>query len=140
MKPVEQTLFAPHNANCFPACLASLLEVPLELVPHPSADETCDAQGWAQYQNRLSREFLWPRNLHCATFAAQAVDNGEPICLPGYAIATGMSPRTGGLHSVISYDGDIVWDPHPEREKGLGEITEWTVFVALDPAASMELP
>lgn len=34
MKPVMQTIFDSENGNCFSACLASILELPLESVPN----------------------------------------------------------------------------------------------------------
>ena len=34
MKPVDQTLFGEGRGNCLPACIASVLELPLEAVPH----------------------------------------------------------------------------------------------------------
>ena len=34
MKPVYQTIFGKTNGNCFAACIASILEMDLEDVPH----------------------------------------------------------------------------------------------------------
>ena len=33
MKPVMQTKFGPVEGNCFCACLASMLELPIEDIP-----------------------------------------------------------------------------------------------------------
>ena len=34
MKPVDQTRFGSPDGNCFAACVASLLEIPLEEAPN----------------------------------------------------------------------------------------------------------
>ena len=134
MKPVEQTRFNAHDGNCHSACIASILEVPLEAMPQPTVNEMTDCEGWALYQERLRRDFLHPRGLHEFTFGVCAADTGEVVRPPGYSILGALSPRTGGLHSVVALDGEIVWDPHPQREMGVGEWHDWTVFVVLDPA------
>ena len=133
MIPVEQTRFNAHDGNCHPACIASVLEVPLEEVPQPTIDELADFEGWDRYRERLRRDFLHPRNL--SDLALGVHDGlGGPFRPPGYAILCAVSPRTGGFHSVVALDGEIVWDPHPEREMGVGQWNDWTVFTVLDPS------
>lgn len=62
MKPVYQTQFGSGRSdddrplgNCFTACIASLLELPIAQVPHfyeehpwVRDDEDCNAAGWAK--------------------------------------------------------------------------------------------
>ena len=121
MKPVEQTQLTYPDGNCFAACVATLLELPLEAVPDFKGD------GW--YDAWL--EWLKPRNL---TFINFRIDPGDSWRPPGYSLLAADSPRGKWLHSVVCKDGEIVWDPHPERHMGVGEWKEWTSFVVLDPS------
>lgn len=131
MIQVEQTIFAPPLGNCYAACVASIFEVPLSAVPHPTADEGTDKDGWARYTARMHREFFVPRGLAEITFPAP--DNRwHPM---GYAILGALSPRfEGELHAVVTLDGRIVWDPHPGRDQEVGERRDWTIFYVTDPA------
>jgi hypothetical protein len=131
--PVEQTRFNAEDGNCHPACIASILEVPLDAVPQPTVEEMASYEGWGQYCERLRRNFLHPRNLHDIAFPIHSVE-GDLVKPPGYAILCAKSPRTSGYHSVVAFNGEIVWDPHPQREMGVGEWSDWTVFMAIDPA------
>lgn len=108
MKPVDQQFL--HNpekgivGDCFRACIASVLELPIEAVPHFAllgnrwsivATTFCDA---------LSRDLNW--------------SGGEP---PEniFAIVTVQSPRNKNvLHSVIYHGGEMVHDPHPTKLGG----------------------
>lgn len=47
MKPVKQTIGAPPNGNCFAACVASILEVPLTGVINPRGEDYQDK--WRQW-------------------------------------------------------------------------------------------
>lgn len=132
MKPVEQTRLNAHDGNCHAACIASILEVPLEAVPQPTVMEMADFEGWACYLERVRREFLHPRNLHDMTFGVRD-GLGQLVRPLGYSILCAASPRTGGAHAVVALDGAIVFDPHPRREMGLGEWHDWTIFTVLDP-------
>lgn len=134
MIPVEQSRFEAHNGDCHAACLASILEIALEAVPKPSPGELADSEGWTGYLERLREEVLHPRGLHDLNIAAHTADTGDAWRPPGYAIGCAVSPRTGGYHAFVALDGEVVWDPHPQRAMGLGECREWAVFVTLDPA------
>ena len=115
MIPVVQTKFYPVG-NCFDACLASVLEVPLDTLPHFHGEGWYDVyEAWLQ-----SRGFELDRM------------PSEPIP-PGYQLAVVESPRGAFLHSVVMLDGVLVWDPSPDRHMGIGEIVGWDI---LTPSAS----
>ncbi|HSX22534.1 MAG TPA: hypothetical protein VLE97_07160 [Gaiellaceae bacterium] len=99
MKRVDQTTYGIDDGNCFPACVASILEIPLESVPQvfgPSPDFL---------------RWLGDRGLSATLYKA---DNFVPR---GYAIAAGPSMRFAGrLHACVVYDGAVVHDPHFSRE------------------------
>lgn len=133
MKPVEQTRFNAHDGNCHAACIASILEVPLDAVPQPTVAELADFEGWEGYLVRLRRDLLHPRNLHDIVIGVRD-GLGNMVRPPGYSILCAVSPRTGGFHAVVALNGEIVFDPHPQREMGVGEWSDWTIFTVLDPS------
>lgn len=125
MTPVSQSkLYATdaiHNGNCFAACLASLLDLPLWMVP-PFEDMFGRSDWNARVDEWLERVWRLRRI---------RIDGHEPSRLPEYYIASGISPR-GVRHSVIYRGIDLVerradvicHDPHPS---GAGiAVVEWT--------------
>lgn len=116
-----------RTGNCYQAALASIFELPIKEIPHfmampHSVDWYEQLQLWLQ-----------PRGL-----AAIDVDAKADIMTPQYAgfyLTHGRSPR-GGMHTVVSYRGKMVHDPHPSGD-GLVEETAHTYFVTIDPSAAM---
>ncbi len=121
MTPLDQTVFEPPHANCFQACLASLLEVPLDTVPQFMADH---GENWHVAAMDWARE----RGFDLLGFDLE--DNTwRP---PGLWIAGGMAAR-GFLHACI-YRGDtLAHDPHPDKS-GLLDIRDAIIVVPLNPA------
>lgn len=117
MKPVMQSKLyredAPMRGNCRAACVASLLEVPLWMVP-PIEDMRGDLQEerWNEWVQRMFG------------LAFVRTHGHEPARLPEYYIACGPSPRGGGIyHAVVYRGGELAHDPHPS---GAGvESVEW---------------
>lgn len=106
MKPVMQDkLYSPEgigNGNCFPACLASLLEIPLWMVP--PFDQMFGRRDWDE------RRDDWVERM----FGLRLIQWGGHVVadLPEFYIANGRSPR-GVMHSVIYSRGVLAHDPHP---------------------------
>lgn len=104
MKPVFQTkLYAPeslHRGDCMAACIASLLECELWMVPN-----FAELRGLS-FSDAIHR---WSQ-LICE----KAVNvGGHPVEeLPEFYIACGQGPR-GVDHSCIYSHGQLVHDPHP---------------------------
>jgi hypothetical protein len=121
MLPVTQSVIGPRG-NCFSACLASLLEVPLETVPF-FLSEPGDTHRfhWASRLDAWLSQF----GLYALHFAADPARAVFPGCLH---IITGISPR-GRPHACIGKGPRVIWDPHPDRS-GLSEIDG---FVILSP-------
>jgi hypothetical protein len=109
MTPVHQSKLysqdAIHNGNCYAACLASLLDLPLWMVP--PFEDMFGRSDW----HRRSQEWLE------RMFGMELVrtEGHAPGSLPDYYIASGLSSR-GVRHSVIYGDGQLIHDPHPSRE------------------------
>ncbi len=123
MIPVDQTVFGAPNGDCLPACIASILELPLAEVPHFGAEDWFAAlTAW-----------LAPRGLYpvCAGVAG----DWRPA---GLHILAGKSPRGAFLHAVVARGAEIVHDPHPSRA-GLLSHADVTMLVPLDPADAERL-
>lgn len=117
MTPVDQSKLhardGVHNGNCFAACLASMLDLPLWMVP--PFEEMFSRDNW------LERVQEWLRTMfgvHLRRMSGHDIEH-----LPEFYIASGLSPR-GVRHSVIFSAGALVHDPHPSRA-GIADV-EWT--------------
>ncbi len=124
MKPVFQTTYGKPEGNCFPACIASVLEMELEDVPH-----FCKLypRQWPEELNKWLHQF----GLGALTVAFQDMDS--PI-KKGWCLAAGPCGPVGVMHSVVMKDLKMVHNPH----EGWGElvaIVDYTFFVILDPVA-----
>ena len=132
MKPIDQTKFGRPDGNCFAACVASVLEVDLaELDPVEAAHAT-----WAQRWLDADESDPGPPHWWDALVAWSRSRGFQPLYLPekelvpsGYAIAGGPGPR-GLLHAVVTLNGDVVHDPHPDR-LGLLEFEDYITFIRL---------
>ena len=128
MIPVYQTMTVGNDGcgNCFAACVASILELPLRAVCQALPG---DKAFWGPW-----REWLADRGLQIQEY------RGE-ISPKGWAIASGPGGRVypeghdlaGApiLHSAVAFNGEVLHDPFPGG-KGL-EAIEW--FFALEPIA-----
>jgi hypothetical protein len=119
MIPVEQTKTGFPDGNCFAACVASILEMPLDSVPHFLGD------GW------FDQWLDWLKQFNLTLINLVVSPDWQP---KGYTILAADSPRGEWLHAVVCLNGEIVWDPHPLREMGVKRWKEWTVFTVLDPS------
>lgn len=133
MIKVDQTKFVAGEGNCFPACIASILEVPLEEIPE--VDESLK-WGWMKPFN----DYLAEKGLAFIDVCLQQHKLYEPpvgvLC-----ILSGPSPRFDCDHSVVGRtqkDGlYMVHDPHPSRD-GLKHVQAAGFFVTLKGSADVE--
>lgn len=95
---VDQTSFADSLAggNCLQACVATILNEPIELVPHFYLFGAAWLRALDLFMN------LWSLTVERDSDAS------------GLTIAVGMSPR-GVKHCVLCVNGEMVHDPHPSR-------------------------
>lgn len=149
MIPVDQTTFGPLRSdiasrevrvgNCFSACVASILELPIDDVPQfntpPSFDVVePDAAWWERF-----KEWLAVRCLFAVCFDRRPDSEPPPGWPKGYSIAGGMSPRNKGvMHAAVCLDGVLVHDPNPERTFFAGEVMDWIVIGKLRDGESGE--
>ncbi len=126
MKPVYQTKFGGLSAppseqgNCLQACLASLLEIPLEeafdVRPY---DDGC----WAGPLNKWLAQF----GLHF-----MSVLYNPEFEYPGYTLLGGNHKASGIPHVQVCYNGEMVHDPLPNGCE-LDPKEVW-LFCVLDPS------
>lgn len=124
-----QTIVDPERGNCFAACIASILDLPLSEVPNFA----------------VAADWWW------FSFVTWAAERGYRVCsttepenemrLPPhgtYLLLGGQSPRfpKGILHSVVATrtwerakPWRLVHDPHPSGDGILGEPTDAQWFV-----------
>lgn len=162
MNPVYQTIFTgpgqpgfgPGNVgDCLRACLASILEVPLDRVPHFADYPASYMAAFPDERDPLTADHggLWYRNarrwlrdvpLDLVGYQADALAEvgsflaADPCCWPRHLIGTVPSPRGDFDHSVVlDLDGTVVWDPHPDQDAYPLAPTRFEAVVSLyDPA------
>lgn len=124
MKFLDQTKFGPKEGDCFAACIASLLGLDIDEVP----DFGQGKKNWY----RLFEEWL-----RCRRLAPLTVYGKSAIIPKGvYYLAGGKSSR-GIPHSVIYLNGEMVHDPHPDRD-GLAEVTDYLFLVPLNTSTPLK--
>lgn len=146
MKPVHQTLFGGPDGpldeigNCFPACLASLLEVDLAQVPHV----------YQLHADNNDAHVATCRFLSSHGFAFFCFDWGPwvHVAIPPGALVmiSGKSPRGDFQHVVLGEltgdDWRLVHDPHPSGDGIVGgpAFIEMLVPILRAPANDNDSP
>ena len=124
MKPIDQTGYIPYvDGNCFSACIASILEIPLEDVPLFHSDEGTNNWG--------DKFIKWCEDNDIEWTYYDVADTGEDWHPEGYSILSGKSPRGDWLHSVVALDNDIVHDPHFDRT-GVESRVDWILIKKIE--------
>jgi hypothetical protein len=135
MTPIEQTILTPPDGNCFAACVASILELPLETVPnYKNPDGPHDHSWWFNWQRWLQPQNLaligWPDPIAPDPDVCADILRGYSICTVRYEY-----PRGGVNHAVVCLNGEIVWNPHPLRDtRKHDSVVDWIVFRVIDPS------
>lgn len=123
MTPVAQTIIAPNDdkgmpGNCLQAAIASLLELPLDEVPH------FVGRDWETDGN----EHWWTCWVAWCGDRGLRVGAWEPKA-GEYYLGAGPSPRDpeNRSHVAVYRDGLLVHDPHPDGTGVVEVRTRWTV-------------
>ena len=102
-----QNMFGENKGNCLSACIASILEVDISVVPN-----WAEEKNWSQvvsdwlYKNYGLRYLELARTDHIEFFAEKSE------C---FYIMSGKSFRGDFWHAVVGHKGKMVHDPHPEN-------------------------
>lgn len=120
MTPVFQNKFSDLSdedgvGNCLQAVIASILDLPLEAVPHFVQDDIL-SDGELHWWTQLRR---FVREHGCRIYYDTPMQNE-------YYLRTGNSPR-GFPHVVIYCNNALVHDPHPEGGGLVVERDTWVV-------------
>lgn len=126
MKPIMQTITTVPGGDCFRACVASILEMPIVVVPHFC--DTSEANWLAGLLRWLKPQGLYP--VYVTPWERVQKDLGSPIA--GHCIlGVRTDPPTSAKHpewlhavvgeAVINPDNTVnftvVHDPNPKRRK-----------------------
>jgi len=117
VRPTYQTRIG-DNGNCFAACLASILEMPL---PEFGLDD----EYWGRVDKWLVRRGLTYK---------QVPLNQIPH---GWSTIEGISPR-GGMHACVAYDGVLKFDPHPPKYHDGQGLVEPKYYGVLEPLGAQD--
>lgn len=137
MKPVHQTVLGFPNGNCFAACIASLLEFPIEEVPIQSGGE-----DWLDQ----TQAFLKTKGLFYLEVRIDvAVKYPLYELFDVWAIFYGASPRGDWKHAVVGkldMQGGfpifkMVHDPHPSSKFVAGDVQGIGFLVPINPALNI---
>lgn len=133
MIPVRQTIFvADHpkrRGNCMSACLASILELPLDQTIDTTTDEVREVVGY----HESIRLWLADRGLKFHTVVPAEGEEEAAELVGVYSICSGGSPRGSFSHAVVCKNGRLVFDPHPSDD-GLTDMRYHEVIVPLSDA------
>jgi hypothetical protein len=123
--PVIQTVhgIGPDGlpqGNCFPACIASIMKLPIDKVPFFTTEtqgaQIDDANGWLRQFNL---------RLNMRPYRAGAKSN--------HCLARGVSPRfPSHFHMVVWKDDSMVHDPHPDQRGIIGKPTHLIHFEGIN--------
>lgn len=132
MRPVAQTTFGTMKdgdereaGNCFSACIASILELPVEAVPN-----FCQHKDWFSRCNQWLNE-----RGYCYLEFGLGTEVQEWSSFTGYCVLVGDSPR-GCKHAVVGHRAQMIHDPHPSGE-GLLSIELIGYLIPLSPIFPM---
>lgn len=132
--PITQRAQGYPHGDCVRAAYASLLGLPLEVVPRfdpaslrPGEDQAERESAWlaslslpwAPYGLRLDETAVAPEE----NLPQHVLDETPPI----EHLMSGLSPR-GLYHRVVGWGGRLLWDPHPSRD---GLLTVYSVALVV---------
>jgi hypothetical protein len=127
---VDQTTFGHGKGNCFAACVASILDLPIESVPNFCCDFTDDT-WWAELK-------AWLRPRGCVPwFIDLNNDNREGALglVREWAIVPyiGSGPNPDGVvHSTVWIGDAMAHDPNPSR-RGITKLDDIILIVGSRP-------
>jgi hypothetical protein len=133
MIPIDQTKVGPVEGNCWAACIASILELPIEEVPNFVVEYEGEyLKKTEEWINGLVKTRLWLKG-HELGLVTVHCGNSPLGCIgTTYWIGVGKSPR-GPDHAVVYHGEDLVHDPHPDKTGLEGIPWSGSFFVLRNP-------
>lgn len=136
MKKINQEiLHDPENkimGDCWRACIASVLELPLKDVPHFELLDIREGR-------RKELKFLAKHGYTIYAIYGEGKMGNHPKMMSDeneYYFAIGSSPRyfeknKSVSHQVVCHKGKIVHDPHPDKTN-LGSISHFEILLKIN--------
>lgn len=117
MTPIDQTIFteADVHSNCLEACIATIMDVPLEFVPHLNGKNQ-PGPHWSAALNEWLAQWDWAY----LEVGSLPPSDYKALNINLYHVIVGPSVRDEEFHAVVGRNGRMVHDPHPSRA-GLAE-------------------
>lgn len=136
--PTQEFLHDPNSGtvgDCWRACIAGILSLPLEDVPHFAREYSESGEPepeWWVKTVEFVEDFTDGYTIGCYSPTFPAYTDPRVASVWPLVIADGKSPRGDYLHAVLAdaNTGEMVWDPHPSRDGLNGGIE--TMFVVVD--------
>jgi len=122
MMEQHQTIFGKGKGNCFATCVGCILDININDVPNLS----WISPNWREDTNQWLNQF----KLYFVDFELPGDLRDEQVKYWGYHIIFGDSPRGDGVrHSVVGYQGKMIFDPHPDNTGLVGDDFEYGLLV-----------
>lgn len=157
----ENGLRKPDSSgDCYPACIASIFEIPLELAPgmngnsqkvwdwlalnYPGIGMT--VRDWHEPRDHVRNDGFWiatvisprfrePDCHHCTTDRRRKSKPEHGFYRRDECVDCGGTGHGRGFHAVVMEYGRLAWDPHPKADWDTPlQIVGETLFTVTDPA------
>lgn len=126
MKPVKQLIHnGEPNGDCFRACVASILERPVESIPNYTVQSQNDEEFWA-----LNNK--WAKMFGYQYVTIYLKESDRHIIKDILCIAAAKSPRREDQYHAVLWLNKMIFDPHPSNDFLAVEPTEFTLLVPFD--------
>ena len=123
MTPQKLTISSPENGDCLRACVASLLDLPIEQVPNFMDNGKGDDGRWFSDPENGMNAFLWRNGYEYKGY--RHPEEAISLCtgVDGYYIGTVNSVNFRGCtHAVIFHGLKLAFDPSLRKQwKGTGK-------------------
>lgn len=122
MTPVKQTIFGSENGNCLAACIASMLNIPIDHVPNWGID--------IEYNVNTLNMFLSNYGMFHVLVNIKDLEE-QLISCNGYYILCGESFSELCDHAVIYRNAELFFDPMPNGKGLKGTIRNERYYQAI---------
>ena len=127
MIKINQTIFN-KNGNCYSACIASILEIPIKDVPafsyNNGKSSFINANDWIMTNFNM---YLLSSDIN--NFDKENLQIIKKFKI--YHLILGLSATYNTYHCCVGLNGDVVHDPHP-KQLGLNKISRYEFIIPLD--------
>jgi len=125
MKTVDQKIVGLGIGDCFRACVASILEFPIDNMPN-FWEQTQDTHNFWKLVN------TWVyANFKCKFLVVTFTEETKHLISNILCIAFGQTDRSDEDHAVIWLNG-LIHDPHPSKTGIINDPDTFAIFIPVD--------